>query len=170
MLKNGVIWLAIISALVPAIQSAHAQDTRLYQIISGRYTACCGIAGPFIEPLPNPSQEFIELTLDTQRNLAQMKFLAQDMHTVLSIPAEGPRSGFTYAFSNGMILPDFIRFEEPFPPPVPTQPYFSYTVTNLSDTLWINGTLIAPCLGCADIPEEFQHTNLVAILLPAATI
>jgi hypothetical protein len=34
----------------------------LYQISSGSYNECCGIAGEIDESLPNPYQVFIELT------------------------------------------------------------------------------------------------------------
>jgi hypothetical protein len=142
----------------------------LYQIVSGHYIACCGIGGPFVEPLPNTADAFIQLTVDRQNNLAQMTFLGQDMHTVLRIPAELSRSEFAYVLTNGMIFPDHIRFGELFVPPVPDQPSFSFVVSNSMDTLSIHGTVIAPCPGCADVPEVFQHTNVVAFLMPAATI
>jgi hypothetical protein len=142
----------------------------LYQIVSGRHIACCGIAGAFIEPLPDASDAFIELSVDLQKNLAQMKFLGQDMHTVLRIPPEPCRSEFAYVFTNGVIFPDHIQFGDPVVPPVPERASFSFVVSNLMDTVSINGTVIAPCPGSADLPEEFQHTNVVAVLMPAATI
>jgi len=50
MLKNRIIRLAIMSAFVVSTHWAGAQSgaaTGLYQIISGSYDACCGIAGDF---------------------------------------------------------------------------------------------------------------------------
>jgi hypothetical protein len=173
MLENRVIWLGAIAALALGIRSAGAQDgptSALYQIVSGRYIACCGIAGPFVEPLPNAKEAFIELTVDRQNNLAQMKFLGQDMHTVLRVPPAACRSGFAYAFTNGIIFPDHIQFGDPWVPPVPGQPSFSFVISNSMDKLSINGTVISPCPGSADLPEEFQHTNVAAVLMPTATI
>jgi hypothetical protein len=173
MLNNRLTRLAAISALVLGVQSACAQSgptSGLYQIVSGRYIACCGIAGPFIDPLPDASDAFIELTVDLQNNLAQMKFLGQDMHTVLRIPPEPCRSEFAYVFTNGIILPDHIQFGGPLVPPLPDQPSFSFVISNSMHTLSINGTVIAPCPGSADLPEAFQHTNVVAVLMPTATI
>lgn len=174
MLKNRVIWLGTIAAVVLGIQSACAQGGPtggLYQIVSGRYIACCGIGGPFIEPLPNAADAIVELTVDLQNQVAQMRFLGQDMRTVLRIPPEAFRSEFAYVFTNGIIFPDHIQFGEPLLPPVPDQPSSSFLViSNSMDTLSINGTVILPCPGCVDIPEEFQHTNVVAVLMPTASI
>lgn len=173
MWNNSFAWLVTIPAVVLAIQSACAQGvptSGTYQIVSGRYIACCGFGGPFTQRLPNESYAFIELTVDSQSNLAQMKVLGQDMHTVLHTPSNLPGDEFTYSFTNGIIFPDHIRFGKPFVPPVPDQASFGFVVSNSVDTISLNGTVIVPCVGCADIPEEFQHTNVVAVLMPAATI
>jgi hypothetical protein len=97
-----------------------------------------------------------------------MTFLAEDMQTIFSIPPLGPRSGFTFSLSNGMVLPDRIEFGSGFSPPGPGQPPLSYTVSNSMDTLQINGTVILGCLPCADLPTQFKHTNVVAVLVPSA--
>lgn len=171
MLKSRIIWLAILPAVVLSIRSPRAQGepaSGLYQIISGRYTECCGIAGALIYSLPNTSQQFVELTVDPQRSLAQMRFLGQDRHTVFRILPSEPASGFTFALSKGIVFADHIQFGEPMPPPGSDQAYFSYTVSNSTDTLWINGTVITPCPGCADFFTQFEHTNVVAVLMPTA--
>lgn len=173
MLKSRILWLGTIAALVLGIHSACAQSRPspgLYQIVSGRYIICCGFAGSLTEPLPNISDAFIELTVEQQKNLAQMKFLGQDMRTVLRIAPELSRGEFVYVLTNGVIFPDHIEFGGPFPPPGPGQPSFSFVVSNSADTLSINGTVIAPCSGCADVPELFQHTNVVAIAMPTAAV
>lgn len=173
MLNNRVIRFASILALMLGIESPSAQSGPtggLYQIVSGRYIACCGIAGPFIAPLPDARNAFIELTVDLKNNLAQMKVLGQDMHTVLRILPESCRSEFAYVFTNGIIFPDHIEFGEPLLPPVPDRPLFSFVISNSMDTLSINGAVIAPCPGSADLPVEFQHTNVVAVLMPIATL
>src|SRR5712692_3473425 len=141
---NSITWLAIIWALVLSVPLAPAQGGPtggLYQIVSGRYTACCGIAGPFIYPLPDSSQAFIQLTIDPQSHLAQMTILGHDAHTVFRIPPIGFSSGFAYSFSNGIVFPDRIEFRGPFLPPGPDQPSFSYTLSNSADALRIGGTL-----------------------------
>jgi hypothetical protein len=67
-------------------------------------------------------------------------------------------------FTNGIVFADHIRFGGPIPLPEPDEVYFEYAVSNSMDTLRINGTVITPCVGCADIFTEFRHTNVVAIL------
>src|SRR5262245_60460138 len=175
MLKHRVTQLATASVLVLGLQSVWAQGepkSGLYQIVSGRSIACCGIAGPFIDPLPNAADAFIELKVDLPKSVAQMKFLGQDMQTVLRIPAELCRREFVYVFTNGIIFSDHIQFGDPLAPPVPgqDQPSFSFVISNSLDTLSINGTVNAPCPGSADLPVEFRHTNVVAVLMPIATI
>jgi hypothetical protein len=141
----------------------------LYQIVSGRYTECCGIAGAFIYPLPDSSQAFVQLTIDPQSNLAQMTFLGQDARTVFRIAPIFSRSEFAFSFSNGIVFPDRIEFRGPVLPPGPDQTSFSYTLSNSAGGLGISGTLTLPCL-CADVPTEFDHTNVAAILLPPAPV
>jgi len=52
--------------------------------------------------------------------------------------------------------------------PLPDQPYFGYTVSNSMDVLRINGSVNTLCEGCADIPTQFEHTNVVAVLIATA--
>ena len=173
MLMQRIGCFAIISALVLSVRLAPAQGgptNGLYQIVSGRYTECCGIAGPFIYPLPDSSQAFIQFTIDPKSNLAQMAFLGPDAHTVFRNAPFGPGGAFAFSFSNGIVFPDRIEFRGPLLPPGPDQPSFSYTLSNSADALRISGTLTLPCLGCADIPTEFEHTNVVATLLPPAPV
>ena len=172
MQTRSVMNVAGLAPLLLGLQSACAQGgpaSGLYQIVSGRYVACCGLAGPMIQPLPNAGDAFVQLTVDSQNNQAWITFLGQDKQTTLRIPAEGPRSEFSYALSNGMVFPDRVTFGGPLPPE-PSQSVYSFVISNSADTLWINGTVIVPCPGCADVPEHFQHTNVVAVLMPAAAI
>jgi len=160
--------LSIVSLLSAVIGSAYAQSgltSGLYRIVSGRYTACCGIVGvPFVHPLPDEAQTFVELRLDAG-NRARMRFLAEDGHTVFQTFAFGPGGGFTFSFSNGVVFADSIQFAMPAPPPSPS---YSYTVSNSAAGLKINGQLDVPCNGCADIPTEFEHTNVMAVPVPEA--
>jgi hypothetical protein len=172
-LKRRSIWMVAVAALVLVIQSACAQSvpqSGLYQIVSGRQIACCGIAGPVFAPLPSVSEAFIELTVDLTNNRAQIKFLGQDMRTVLRIPAEPCRGEFVYLLSNGEVFQDFIQFKDPLPPPMPYQPSYSFVVSNSVNTLVINGTVNAPCPGSADMFVTFEHTNVVAVAMPVATV
>jgi hypothetical protein len=86
------------------------------------------------------------------------------------IPSASCRSEFAYVFTSGIIFPDHLQFGAPLLPPAPNRPSFSVVISNSMDTLSINGTVIAPCPGSADLPEEFQHTNTVAVLMPATTL
>ena len=43
--------------------------------------------------------------------------------------------------------------------------YECYTASNFAGGLRINGVAIAPIWGSADIPEEFEHTNIQAVLV-----
>jgi hypothetical protein len=159
--------------LVLSVRLAPAQGgptNGLYQIVSGRYTECCGIAGPFIYPLPDSSQAFVQLTIDPQSNLAQMTILGQDARTVFRVPTIGLSSEFNFSFSDGIVFPDRIEFRGPSTPPGPDQPSFSYTLSNSAGGLGISGTLTLPCLFCADVPTQFEHTNVAALLLPPAPV
>ena len=89
---------------------------------------------------------------------------------MLSIPALASRAGFTYLLTNGVVFPGYIRSGGPPPPPEPSQPYFNFVVSNSTDTLVINGTVTDPCPGCADIPDVFQHADVIAVRLPTPTI
>jgi len=142
----------------------------MYQITSGSYRACCGIAGPFMNVLPDAEDAFIELSVDQANQRAQMRILGQDMRTVKHIPPESCRGEFVYAFTNGVVYPDRIQFGMPGAPSLPGWPSVSLVVSNSADTLSLNGSVLAPCPGSADLPEEFLHTNVAAMLMPIATI
>jgi hypothetical protein len=153
--------LSIVSFLTIVIGSTYAQSgftSGLYRIVFGRYTECCGIAGPFTYTLPNENQTFVELTVDSGSR-ARMKLLAEDGHTVFQTYWR-PAGGFTFSFSNGMVLGDSIQFVMLTSSPTPS---YSYTVSNTADGLLIHGVANVPCVGCADIPTQFKHTNMVAV-------
>jgi hypothetical protein len=46
----------------------------------------------------------------------------------------------------------------------------SYTISNSANALRIDGVVIAPCIGCADFPTAFTHTNVVAVLMSTAAV
>ena len=84
---NHVIWLAISLALALSSGGLQAQNgpaSGLYRITSGQYSGCSGIAWVPPAALSCAAQAFIELNIDRDKNLAQMKILAEDMKTVFS--------------------------------------------------------------------------------------
>ena len=167
MTKHKTVGLSVLSVTVLWLGSPRAQEvpvSGLYQIISGRYTECCGIAGPFIYSLPDTNQYYVQLTVDSQGNRAQMAFLGEDLHTVFSTAPGGPGTGFTFLFTTGVVSSDDIQFEPEVQVPENHQKW-NYSASGSAAGLRINGVAIAPIWGSADIPEEFEHTNILAILV-----
>ena len=149
--------------------SAAADDTgpasRWYQIVSGSYVECCGIAGENRQSLPNASQRFVRLTLDSQRNTAAMAFLGEDMQTVFSVVPCPPGDPINFSFNYGLVFSNSIVFHvDPGPPPYRT--YWNYTVSNSTDRLRIDGTLGTVQQNCVDVFTQFGHSNVVAMLVP----
>ena len=116
----------------------------MYQIVSGRYFACCGIAGGIPIPLPAPNDAFIELKVDLWNSAAEMRFLGQDMQTVLR-SASDCGTDADFAFANGLVFPDFIRFYKRLDDAAPG-PYYLFIISNSVGGLSVNGTLhVVPC-------------------------
>lgn len=166
MLKPRIIWYGV--ACLAVAWSARAQSVStggVYRIVSGRYTACCGIGGPFVYSLPDAKQSFVKLMLDPSGPSAQMSILAEDGQTVFSIvpcPTGGP---IHFSFDHGLVFPDRVVFHvDPGPPPY--QMSWNYTVSNSADSLRIDGVLGTVASPCADVPTQFRHTNVVAVLVP----
>jgi hypothetical protein len=160
--------LAIFCAISLSTASAPAENqpvTRYYQIISGTYRECCGIAGGQTVTLPTQRQAFIRLSVDTQNNIASMAFLAEDMRTVFATFPCPPDGGIQFDFPLGFIVQDQIVFHvDPGPPPYST--YWNYSVSNSSTGLRINGVVGALRSDCADVPTQFTHSNVVARIEP----
>ena len=155
---------SLISQCLAWAQAQELPASGLYQITAGNYSECCGFTGdPSDYPLPDTFQTYIELAVDSEKNIAQMAFLAEDRNTVFS-PA-GPGAEFRFIFANGMILSNRIQFESAIQ--TPEDPNWSYTVSNSAGGLRIDGIAIAPPWGF-DIPNKFQHANIVAVLAHAA--
>ena len=166
-MKNRNFCLAILSAFVVSIHTTDAQSgvaSGLYQIISGTYDECCGIGGDFRSFLPDQTQGFVRLTVDPQRNTASMTFLGADGQSVFSIVPCPPGDPINFSFDYGFVFSNSIVFHvDPGPPPYET--YWSYTVSNSTDHLRIDGTLGTAQQSCADVPTQFSHTNVVAVLV-----
>ena len=172
MVKNRIISLAIMSAFVVSTHWAGAQSgaaSGLYQIISGSYDACCGIAGDFRFSLPNESQGFVRLTVDPQRSIASMTFLGADGQAVFSVVPCPPGDPITFGFGYGFTFSNNIEFHvDPGPPPYSV--YWNYSVSNSTDSLRINGTLGTAQQFCVHVPAQFSHSNVVAVLMPGPTL
>src|SRR5262245_41009594 len=92
-LTSSKIGYAIILACFGPSLPSWTQDwptNGLYQIVSGRYTECCGIGGSLSYQLPNHNQGFIQLSVDPETFLARMSILGPGMGTVFQIPAFPP--------------------------------------------------------------------------------
>ena len=168
MLKNRIIWLTITSAFVVSFHPAGAQSraaSGLYQIISGTYSECCGIAGDFSFSLPNESQGFVGLTVDSPSYLVTMRFLGNDMRTVFSVVPCPPGDPINFSFGYGFIFSNSIVFHVD-PGPAPYYEYWNYTVSNSADALRIDGVVGIDARFCADVPTRFSHSNVVAVLVP----
>jgi len=167
MTKHKTVGLTVLSMTGLWLASPRAQELPiggLYQIISGTYAECCGVAGPFINSLPETNQTYVQLTVDSQENHAQMAILGEDLRTVFSTSPGVPGTVFTFLFTIGMVFSDHIQFQSEIQVPE-NQQSWNYTASSAAGLLRINGVASAPIWGSADIPEEFQHTNVLAVLV-----
>ncbi len=169
MSRNACIGLGLLAAWVGAFDLARAQSSPasgLYQIVSGSYTECCGVAGNgFGYDLPSPEQSFVSFTVNPPGTLAALSFLAADAQTVFSTvpcPLSGPIS---FSFDYGFVSPGWTWFHvDPGPPPYDV--YWTYGVSNAANSLRIDGTLVTLRSLCLDTPTHFSHSNVVAVLVP----
>jgi hypothetical protein len=138
----------------------------LYQINSGKYSACCGFAGDLGYDLPAQPQSFVRLEVDAARNTAAMTFLADDAQTVFTVFPCPPDNPIPFSFSHGLVFSNRIVFHvDPGP-----QSYWNYTVSNVVNTLRIDGVLGIVRSSCADVPDRFSHSNVVATLVPLGPV
>ena len=118
MWKWAVVRLATLSALVLSVSPARAQSwptNGLYQIISGDYIECCGIAGEFHYAVPYKQQTFVRLIVDG--NIATMTFFGDDMTTVFSVLACPSGDRIYFDFPYGFVSSNQIFFHvDPGPP------------------------------------------------------
>ena len=172
MLKNRIIWLAIMLAFVVSIGCAGAQSgaaTGLYQIISCNYEECCGFGGGFHSALPNENQSFVRLMVELQASIATMSFLGKDGQTVFSVVPCPPGDPINFSLDYGFIFSNSIVFHvDPGPPPYGL--YWNYSLTNSADSLRIDGTIGTALQDCVDVPTQFSHSNVVAVLVPGPTL
>src|SRR6266567_7315150 len=168
MFKSKIICLAMMWALVGSVRLAGAESeaaSGVYQIISGAYSECCGIGGTFRSSLPNESQSFVKLTVDPQSELATMTFLGKDVQTVFSVVPCPPGDPINFSFNYGFTFSNSIVFHVD-PGPAPYYEYWNYTVSNSANALRIGGVVGIDPRFCVDVPTQFSHSNVVAILMP----
>jgi len=147
MTKHKLVELIIIPVMVLSLASSRAQEwpvSGFYQIISGGYGVCVEVCGLEFS-LPNTNQSYIAMSVDAQRNTAQLAILGEDRHTVFG------SFGFTFFLTNGAVFPDHLQFAERD---------WSYTVSNSAGGLRIDG-------GFANHPFYFSHVDVEAILVTA---
>jgi hypothetical protein len=168
MSRNKVFQLALGFALMLFGRFADAQSgptSGLYEIVSGQYTECCGIAGnDFGYDLPAPSQKYVRLKVDPQGNTASMTFLGEDARTVFSRVPCPPSAAINFSFNYGLVFSNRTVFHvDPGPPPY--QMFWNYTASNSPNRLRIDGVLGTAQSGCSDVPTRFGHSNVVTTLI-----
>lgn len=149
---------------VPAQITVIDPRNGLYQIDSGSYHACCGFAGNDLGyALPTENQSFVRLEIDPENNSATMAFLGADAQTVFTVIPCPPGPAIPFSFTHGLVFPDRIVFQVD-PGPVS---YWNYTARTSPTQLRIDGVLGLTRLPCADVPDKYGHSNVVATLVPS---
>lgn len=169
MKTSQIAWgLGLVVALGCRMQAQVAPASGVYEIVSGTYSECCGFAGvPLKVVLPHPSQSYLRLSVDVATGTASLQFLAQDVRTVSSrIPCPGGTVEF--GFDKGLLLPGRIAFDLD---PIPLQQdYWSYEVGWGGNAIQVHGKYRAASIRCFDVPTNFDHTNVTAVLVPPPTL
>ncbi len=150
LLIRSHLWLATLTlAFTVAVARAASFSTNEYQITSGRYFACCGIAGPVNQQLPDAEQSSVRLVIHHDSQRARMFILGTDR----SVAQE---------FEDGRVAAGYIEFGMPVPAGQPGGfTSLHYIVSNNAAGLRINGVREEPMIG-ADIFTHFSHSNVVA--------
>jgi len=150
-------------ALFGNVHAQNAGPTGIYEISSGAYVECCGIGGETRTALPNNAQRLIALNLDAESHTASLAILGDDVRTVFSIvPVCPPSQPVFFNFQHGLIFPDHFLF---FVDPGPDGSYWHYSLDYSPSRLVLNGVFRKPQPECADAPDQFTHTNVVAYLV-----
>lgn len=155
--------LLLVFLLAAATRNAMgAHVTNLYQIVSGEYIVCCGIAGEFRSELPTDGQSHVQLVTDTAQQSARM--------TILSFFDGEP---IFQVIENGRLHADYIEFGIPisFPGGAPglgmTKQH--YIVSNSASGIRFSGATVFPPMG-ADFQNFYAHSNVVARLRTPAPV
>jgi hypothetical protein len=166
MMKNTItlLGLAAVSAVVPFARPAWAQGepvTQLFQINSGIYTECCGIAGEVTSALPTPSQSYLQLVFSEPSGPVTLTVLGDDQQTIHSIVPCPVGPPILFQFQGGLVFPDRYIFHVD-----PARAYWNYTVSNSASGLRMDGILGTVNGFCADAFVRFSHSNVLATVLP----
>jgi hypothetical protein len=103
--------------------------------------------------------------VDEQAHVATMTFLGEDMQTVFSVVPCPPGAPIGFSFDYGLVFSNSLVFHvDPGPPPYGL--FWNYTVSNSANSLRIDGMLGTVRGFCADVPDRFSHSNVVAVLVP----
>jgi hypothetical protein len=169
---DKILLLVVSTELFFTSLAALAQEfpaSGLYQIVSGRYVACCGIAGPISQVLPNDRQRFVRL--EVEGGQVTMTFLGTDLVTFSQDVLCPGTSPIRFSFPNGFVAPGStnIIFHAD-PGPFPNAQYMSYSVGFSGDRLNILGTAGVTTSFCSDVPNAFTHSNVVAVLMPKTSL
>ncbi len=136
-----------------------APVTELYEIKAGTYTEWGGFAGMLTYDLPYYDQAFIELTIDGDRNTAEMQILGSELNPFEflffgSALTEGTVDGDSAIFRGTSFTP---FFHEPGD--------LDYAIILNGDLLSLQGELTWEPPGF-DIPSRFFHSDVEASLVP----
>jgi hypothetical protein len=168
MIARAFIQVGLGLALSIVGRAQTAMKPGYYEISSGQYVECCGIAGEFSSALPNDSQSFIKLTLPPDSATASMAILAKDMQTVFAVTYICVQSQTApFDFNGGLVFPDHIIFHVD---PGPGGLYWNYTLSNSPPRITLDGVLAFATSQCADTLSRFSHTNVVAVWVPPPNI
>lgn len=161
---HNLSWVGVFLAAALHADAQLAAKSGFYEISSGDYIECCGIAGENHISLPNSAQRFVKLNVDAQTHIASMAILGEDLQTVFSITPFCPPSqqAISFSFDGGFAFPGHFVFQVD---PGPDGLYWNYTLSNSPASLSMNGLVGLAQNNCADAASKFTHTNVVANLV-----
>jgi hypothetical protein len=157
--------VALIAAYLLGASSVYSQTPvgGLYEIKSGSYVEKGGIVGIMQYPLPNTTQAFLQLTADSKSGDFELTVLGADL-----------RPGWFPKLTNGVVTGNTIRFQyltmyPSWPEPPAPIAAVDYTLTNDAGALRLSGSITSVVV-CCDIPYDFQHQSVVAMLATTPNI
>jgi hypothetical protein len=135
-----------------------APQTCMYEITTGTYKEVGGFVGVLAFDLPACGQMFIELTIDHDVNMADMRILSFELDP-------SGFFGFGSPFVNGSVDGNQIVFyDDTLVSDFGAQGMLYYTISLGDNELSMEGMLISEWV-CCDIPYDFSHTGVEARLL-----
>lgn len=153
-------WVALIGAQVATGETI----TSLYEITSGRFVEIGSIAGVLQYQLPGIGSSFVEISLDDSDD-ASIRILNQNMDTNWFFRPENLTSSMGSLVGNQLSFTGVARHPYGFSFLQDYMGQLSYTVNFAQDSLQLDGSVFYDPL-CCDIPYEFRHVNVQAVLVP----